>query len=414
MDLISVIVPIYNLDAYLFQCVSSIVAQTYPRLEIILVDDGSTDQALEICEFFRKQDSRIKVLAKSNGGLVSARKAGLHAATGKYIFYVDGDDWVDPQCMENYHALCSTHDADIVVGDYKREFLGNFVTVRNSIPAGVYKRSALEQHILPNMISHGPFFNHGIKTYSWGKLYRREVIEDLQNRVPEEVMVGEDAALLYPAIAASSVVVVSDLACYNYRQRPNSILKSTDFDHREIHRIATAFQYLSQTLSVYGDAFGFARQLQNYFASIVTIRSGGFLSSRALYDKFEVFGRIPPRAKLALYNSGSFGQHVYKHLRKNEDFQWVAWFDKDYRENNIVKMPVINPDEMHLHGFDLLIVPSFDRQLQAEVESLFDAQGLDRQKIRTVSFDTEKLSAFTLSVGYDPLTYQPLLEETRS
>ena len=102
MDLISVVVPIYNLDAYLYQCVRSIVEQTYKSLEIILVDDGSTDNALEICEFFRKSDERIRVIAKPNGGLVSARKAGLNTATGKYVFYVDGDDWINSDCIAEY------------------------------------------------------------------------------------------------------------------------------------------------------------------------------------------------------------------------------------------------------------------------------------------------------------------------
>lgn len=408
MDLISVVVPIYNLDAYLYQCVSSIAEQTYTNLEIILVDDGSTDNALEICEFFRKSDGRIRVIAKPNGGLVSARKAGLNAATGKYVFYVDGDDWINSDCLAQYHKLASAYDTDIVVGDYRREFLGNFVTIRNAISPGFYSRERIENEILPRMISYGAFFNHGLKTYSWGKLYKRSAILALQNQVPDEIMIAEDAALICPAIYQSSAIYIADIALCNYRQRPNSILKSTSFDSREIGRIAAAFQYLAKVLDSRRSAYGFERQLQAYFAAIVTIRFGGFLSSMELYEKFKIFGDIPAGARLALYNSGSFGQHAYKHLQRNDNFVLVGWFDRDYKENNILHMQVSNPEELCRYSFDFLIVPSFDPTLHAEVEALFDVQGMDRSKIRTVTLDSSNLAQFVTSAGFDPITFQPI------
>lgn len=94
--LISVVVPIYKIDRYLGVCIESVLNQTYTNLEIILVDDGSPDRCPEICDLYAKKDTRIKVIHKRNGGLVSARKAGILSATGKYIGYVDGDDWIGP------------------------------------------------------------------------------------------------------------------------------------------------------------------------------------------------------------------------------------------------------------------------------------------------------------------------------
>jgi len=407
VDLISVVVPIYNLDAYLHQCVSSIAQQTYRNLEIILVDDGSTDNALEICEFFRKSDTRIRVIAKPNGGLVTARKAGLNAAAGKYVFYVDGDDWINQDCIERYYKLAIEHDTDIVVGDYRREFLGNFVTIRNSIAPGFYDRRRIEDEILPIMISHGPFYNHGLKTYSWGKLYKRSTVLTFQNQVPDEIIIAEDAAFIYPAVYNSNTIYISDLALCNYRQRPNSILKSTNFDNQELGRIAKAFQYLANTLESQNSPYFFQQQLQAYFAAIVTIRTGAFLGSMALYNKFKVFGDITPGARLAVYNSGSFGQHVYKHLQHNQDFEFTGWFDKDYRENNILNMKVGNPADMHRCAFDLLIIPSFDPALHAEVDDFFKRQGLGRTRIRTVKLDASNLAQFITGAGYNPITFLP-------
>lgn len=408
MDLISVVVPIYNVGAYLHQCVSSIVGQTYDRLEIILVNDGSTDNSIEICEYFRKADARIKVITQGNCGLVSARKVGLNATTGKYVFYVDGDDWIDPDCLLHYHELAVAHDADIVIGDYKREYLGNFLTVRNDIGPGVYDRKQIEQDILPTMISYGTFFSHGLKTFSWGKLYRRSLILDLQNQVPEEVMVAEDAALIYPAVAHSRAIVISDIALCNYRQRSNSILKSTNVGQREVERIATAFRYLAAALNSDQSSYGFELQLQSYFAAIVTIRCGAFLSSQGLYERFEVFGPLAHGARLAVYNSGSFGQHVYRHLQNNPSFSLVGWYDKDYRENALFRMPVSDPNTLCDVDFDHLLVPSFDLTLQAEVNMLFTKHGLNPAKVRSVSLDCSRLDSFIKAIGYHPVTFQYL------
>ena len=405
MDLISIVVPIHNVGAYLYQCVHSIVGQSYRNLEIILVNDGSTDSSVEICEYFRKADARIRVITQSNGGLVFARKIGLNSAKGKYVFYVDGDDWIESDCLSNYYDLAVQHDADIVIGDYNREFLGNFLTLRNSISPGIYGRERIEKNILPAMISQEPFFNHGLKTYSWGKLYLRSLIMGLQDEVPNNIVVGEDAALVYPAIARSSTLVISEMALYNYRQRPNSILKSTHFNPEEFERIAATFRYLTKALDSQHSPHGLEQQLKAYFVAIVTLRAGGFLSSKVLYDKFSVFGPLPQGARLAVYDSGSFGQHVFKQLQKSDSFVSAGWYDKDYRESQMLRMSVNDPEALAYACFDYLLIPSFDSALLAEVSILFKKLSLDLNKIRTVDVAPECFDFFIKTLGYEPRTF---------
>jgi len=414
MELISVIVPIYNLDAYLFQCVNSITNQTYQQLEIILVDDGSTDNALEICESFRKQDQRTKVIAKSNGGLVSARKAGLNVSTGKYIFYIDGDDWIDGDCLERYYQYAKQHDVDIVIGDYKREFIGNFVKISNDIPCGRYDRESMIKEIFPIMIYSGKFFHHGIKTYSWGKLYKREIIEQLQNEVPNNIMVGEDAALLYPAIFNSGSLYITDYAGCNYRQRANSILKSTNLDASELGRLALAFNYLSKALGTSDQKSIFLFQLQAYFVAITIIRTGAFLNNSTLFEKFSLFGHIQKGTRVCLYNSGSFGQHVYRHLIANNLFKFVAWLDKDYKESQLLGMNVTDPEEIVKYEFDYLLVASFDQQIKTEVEQLFAQSNLSITKIRYITLDVTKFEYYINSIGFDAFTFSSLPLENQT
>lgn len=120
---ISIVVPIYNIEKYLKKCVGTLINQTYHNIEIILVDDGSTDHSAEICDSFAEQDSRIKVIHKSNGGLSSSREAGINASSGDYIMIVDGDDWIDEHTVEEcVNALKANADVDCVMFSYVKEF----------------------------------------------------------------------------------------------------------------------------------------------------------------------------------------------------------------------------------------------------------------------------------------------------
>ncbi len=114
-DLISVIVPVYNVEKYMERCVDSILRQTYTNIEIILVDDGSTDASSRLCDEYAARDGRIKVVHKENGGLSDARDAGLAVAEGDYIGYVDSDDWIEPDMYELMHMDCAENEAQVCV-----------------------------------------------------------------------------------------------------------------------------------------------------------------------------------------------------------------------------------------------------------------------------------------------------------
>ena len=159
---ISVLVAIYNVEKFLSQCINSILAQTYTNLEIILVDDGSTDTSGEICDKYATKDSRIKVIHKKNGGLVSARNAGLDAASGKYIGFVDGDDWIEPQTYQTALELLQQHQVDLVKWGKNKVVQHQITPIVLSCQAGVYRnnnKSALliqmikGEGIDPNIVS---------------------------------------------------------------------------------------------------------------------------------------------------------------------------------------------------------------------------------------------------------------------
>ena len=198
-SLVSIIVPIYRIEKHLGICIESIIKQTYSNLEIILVDDGSDDRCPDICDLYAKKDNRIMVIHKSNGGLVSARKAGLKSSSGEYIAYVDGDDWIESDYIERMISDMVLNNADVVCAGQSRDLFNESVRLYNSVSVGIYRDDDLDR-LKTHLISNGDFYRPGISTYVWNKLFKRSCIYDYQMKVNDEISIGEDAAVTYPVI----------------------------------------------------------------------------------------------------------------------------------------------------------------------------------------------------------------------
>lgn len=210
--LISLIVPIYKVEPYLRQCVDSLIGQDYGLLEIILVDDGSPDRSGEICDDYAQRDKRIKVVHKQNGGLSSARNAGLDIATGDYVMCVDSDDWVDEDYCSKALESASQHDADIVVFGYRDVYPDHTVIQTVSLDQ--------EQSFTPEealMELHGG----KILSFAWNKIYRASLFQGV--RYPEGRLY-EDIGTTYRLFARARSIYLSSACTYNYRKRDDSIL----------------------------------------------------------------------------------------------------------------------------------------------------------------------------------------------
>lgn len=221
---VSVIVPIYGIEAYLAQCIESIINQTYKYLEIILVDDGSKDNCPAICDDYQLKDSRIKVIHKLNGGLVSARKAGIKIATGDYICHVDGDDWLHSDYVSSFVEVIRQNSADIVCcGGYKA-----YPKKEEPSPLlereGYYTRKQIETEILPSLLerSDGYYFNH----VNQQKCIKRELALESLMTVDDGISMSEDHACVSVEITrANSMYILKD-CLYYYRITTSSMTGS--------------------------------------------------------------------------------------------------------------------------------------------------------------------------------------------
>ncbi len=169
-DLISVIVPVYNMENYLERCVHSVLQQTYQKLEVILVDDGSTDASPQMCDAYAAKDERVKVVHKENGGLSDARNAGLAVAAGAYIGYVDSDDWIEHDMYERMYRACVEQDAQLCVCRYFSEYADRTLGGGNGETVPLTRDALLRIYI-------GGHAQYVIYNSVWSKLFRRSLVE---------------------------------------------------------------------------------------------------------------------------------------------------------------------------------------------------------------------------------------------
>lgn len=223
MDLISVIVPVYQVENYLNQCIESIIEQTYTNLEIILIDDGSKDNCPQICDDWSIKDKRIKVIHKKNGGLSDARNVGLDIAKGKYIAFIDSDDWVDSRYIELLYNSLIKSEADISACSIQKVYDADSVDPYNLNPK--------LQLVTPKEAIKDILHDRRFKTVAWNKLYSKEILSG------ERFIVGrihEDEFFSYKVFDKAQKLVFVDASLYKYRQRSGSIMSSPSLKHLDL------------------------------------------------------------------------------------------------------------------------------------------------------------------------------------
>lgn len=212
--IISIIVPIYNVEKYLKRCIDSIVNQSYQNLDIIFVDDGSPDRSGEICDEYAKLDSRVKVIHKTNGGLSDARNKGIEIASGDFVMFIDSDDWIELNTCEVIKNIICDNNADLVI--FARNNVYDNGKIINSKTHG--SRIASTSECLKSLVYR--VIDGGIFNSSCNKCYSRRLLSDIRFPIGK---LAEDQGFTYKAIHRANKIYVSDAHLYNYFQRTGSI-----------------------------------------------------------------------------------------------------------------------------------------------------------------------------------------------
>ena len=234
-DLISVIIPIYKVEKYLKKCIDSVINQTYKNLEIILVNDGSPDSCREICEEYENKDNRIVIINKENGGLSDARNAGIDIAKGKYIAFIDSDDYVSNDYIEYMYNLILKYSSKMSICRVKEVWT-------NAKLEEIVNDVELKSELLsPKETFYNLLFDKGVEVCAYAKLYEKDLFDD--TRFPKG-KVYEDTAIMYKIIKKAKKIAYGNKYCYYYVAREGSISKHPEFNENEKDYIEHTFKML--------------------------------------------------------------------------------------------------------------------------------------------------------------------------
>lgn len=376
--LISIIVPVYNVCDYVGKCVESIVSQSYKNLQIILVDDGSSDGSGEICDSFNKNDKRIVVKHKKNGGLVSARKAGCELAIGEYILYVDGDDYIGKDRILHAVEYLQDEKYDILyLGGFIKKFRSYSVEVNRNFLESVYHNSEIEESFLPLIEDTKKFHTSSISATLVSFCFKAELLKSVQLTIDERISQGEDIICSTMAVLRASSIRTVKECSYYYIQRAESIshfhsstglrylyfqLKSELVNKSRGRKLETFFLYLIYMIIILKDI------------SILMLPNDDFLFP---------YPKIRKGSKVIVYGAGRMGQSVVQALSYSKDYSVVSFCDKN-TTLSLGNIPVTSSAKIKDVDYDFLLIAVLNPDIAFKIKEELAILKVPNQKIALI------------------------------
>lgn len=379
---ISVIVPIYNSSKYLHKCINSIIHQTYQNIEIVLVDDGSSDESREICDGYIKIDNRIKTIHKRHAGLPAARKTGIENASKGLLFFVDSDDWIEPELLSKLLSSF-VQGSDMITSGLSIDFKDHSKQWTDSIVAGEYGRSQILDYIVPQMMCSAKINDSGIIQSACGKLFRTDKLNKSVMDLDDRLTWGEDGAIVYPYVLQADKIVITHVCGYHYVAHDDSMMKQKSCDVFE--KILLLKDYLSNKMICNGKVM--KPQIDDYIFTFIksVIHDIYGVSVYRCYSDMNVrIPYLPRKSKVILYGAGIRGRKIADRILYDQEWNLVAWVDRDFerinREEN-PEIPINNPEVIVKLEYDYIIISVSDTTICKEIKKWLLENGVESQRI---------------------------------
>lgn len=378
--LVSIVIPVYNVMPYIKKCIKSIQDQTYSKLEIIIIDDGSTDDSGKICEEIAKKDDRIQVVRQANLGVVTARGKGVELASGKYLLFVDGDDWIEKIMLEV--LLKKIQDADLVSsGVFEHLASGGMIEKIDKFSEGYYSKEKKESEILKWMIYDKTTGKSQIFTpWIWNKLYISDLVKKVYQEMDRSITFAEDAVFLYKYLLNCHSIVICHQCFYHYHYRKESVIHSVN-SHMLID-INRAYLALEDDFRKHELGADLLFQLQKWVSRTTCLALNyhmGF-DERASVPEFvaDLFGLEDK--KVIVYGAGKVGQMAYKQL-KTFGYSVVLWVDKAYKDYQNMEMDVAPPEEIISKEYDIVLIAVSRENVVEKIKNELIKNGIPKEKL---------------------------------
>ena len=350
--LLSVIVPVYNTEEYIRQCIESIQNQSLENIEILLVDDGSTDRSGEICDEYSRLDSRIRVFHQKKQGPIASRAFGVAKAQGNYVTFVDSDDFVDRKSFE-LSIPDMEKDIDVISFGIMR-YLDeeNKKSVLNKYEIGIYMKQDILEKICPSMIWDVSRETFGLDPSLCTKIMKKVLVRAEYAKLKNTSFhYGEDMAVIYPLLIKAKTLALHNEAYYYHRQRKGNKIAGYFIDEKYFEKLYELYKYL---LDVFGKNNGLRKQIDLFYihsAQLGLLKYG--LPKQRIRYMFP-FDQITKGERIVLYGAGTVGRTYMDQLSKLNYCEVVLWVDKNY--SLYTGSQIKGPEEIIKCDFDKIVV----------------------------------------------------------
>ena len=382
MALLSVIVPLYNQEKHIYQCISSIQNQTLEDIEIIIVDDGSTDGSRRICETLAADDRRITVLHQENRGSMWARFSGLDYCTTKYVTFVDADDFITSNAYDDATKYME-NDFDQVFYEISR-YYDNARVKRDYhiLEPGIYDRTRIVNDIYPKLIWDFNRNTPGVECSLCVRILKRNLLIEEYKRVRgKSFYYGDDIAITFPSMQKIEKLAVISKSYYMHRQRDNNRAPEYISADGYFDEIANLYAYLREAMKEDG-TYDFNRQIDYMYIHSVGLKKWSYGDYEYHRDFLFPFHKVQVGKKIVLYGAGLVGSMYHKQLMKLDYCEELLWIDMnaDIINNPLVK-PVIELDRDEVHSFDSVVVAIENQRVANDVREYLISKGYSPEKI---------------------------------
>lgn len=373
--LVSIIVPIYNIQQYLDKCLSSIINQTYQNLEIILVDDGSTDESGIICDKFASCDSRVNVIHKVNCGPSVARGEGIKVAAGAYIGFVDGDDFIEPEMYEMLVRSIEEMQVDFVHSGYFKSDGQNF-SVKSREKYIFKDRKRREEFIKRQILD--PTASQSVTPSIWSKLFRRDFLKEAYMGMQDGLSYGEDLWCLCSCVMKCSSFGTVPESWYHYVKRDTSICNERNVEN--IQRETQLYTALKKLFAEQGAYTALKEDLERFYLRNMLTCMKQLTNTICPVYEYPSMDKLVGK-KILLYGTGLVGQDYYTQFRRDMRCTVVAVSDKCKDRYGCNFMKVIGSDEIPEWDFDVIVIAVLRESTAGAIEDELAAKGIEREKI---------------------------------
>jgi hypothetical protein len=295
------------------------------------------------------------------------------------------------------YRIVELHNVDLVISGFIRAFEGRNEKIEPFYKQGIYRENRFTE-LLNNMLNTSTFFQHGVSTYVWNKLFKREILKKILFLVPNEITMGEDAAITYSYLPHCSSIGITNSCNYFYRQRVNSMVKSIQSSELERDHLTNLIHYLNGAILKKLEKTKLRRDLLYYLYSQALVRFGGLISVEDIYIPFQ---GLKKNDKVLVYSSGTFGQRLVSFNNIYNVFELSSWIDLDHIESNDLGLEVDSPFFNMGKEYDSIIIATIDGSKIEHILNFLSFYGFDCSKYRPLNLDEGFVTSYLSYIGFN-------------